>query len=817
MICAFFELPYQRQVKKIYTVKFEHLLEQMEHLCKTNGGEFFFHSNRYYFYFSSTALAYEFSCVRFLFLVKNILEQNTSMLESYRIIMESMDDDARETEIESIFDEKRNLVLPENNFYITKKAYDDFSDYLQVENTDGSIFTVTDFSIFEHMEEDNDTEETHASIVLHKNNSFYRSMYNFILQNPIQDEDIKYLTKDEKLSFAEVQHSLRYLEKHRFEKDLPEYFVDAFFLYASLYFKIYKKKHKGNLPIIYSGDLRNETLNAEIDKILQIIPDAEVQELSKKLPSTLEINSNMLNLVFLITLFSDYLFIDELTEFFVSVNRSPDFFTDVCNWLYRRGIIFEKNNIYAHSTHLHDFIQSKIGSKAFELYDRLSAFLVEKYKAGEIAPSSEFVEIIKTLNYTKTDEIVLSVFLHTALSHEIIEANLDKKYGNAIFLRGLKYYQSALKLFENFSDTKALQEIKRAIEEFKYNRFLVGEYKSMVFWGNLSLRQAHLNDAVNYFSYALEIAAKLRDAEFLCEVLFNLCTVYFLKNDFTPALNTIKKLDSAIEKNFAQNWKVKSLFIKARVFIQLGEYSTAEKIFNSAIDFAQQYFPDFVPVCEIWHSLTLSFLGRSIEAQKTFDKYLEVNFDASLFFLESFFTNPVLKDECRRIFSEDVSELSVEKLLNISISRVEKSAKAVSGFSFAEDRMLTAVNELSTAEKMLQMFLLYYRGKLLMLDMFNPENKKLLSGILEQMTNLANEANNEKNIYAQWFFYFCYDISSKLNGESYSEAISYLSKSFKLLQGQVMLIDDNDARDKYMQKNFWNGKILTSAKSQQLL
>ena len=104
-----------------------------------------------------------------------------------------------------------------------------------------------------------------------------------------------------------------------------------------------------------------------------------------------------------------------------------------------------------------------------------------------------------------------------------------------------------------------------------------------------------------------------------------------------------------------------------------------------------------------------------------------------------------------------------------------------------------------------------------MLNMFDPENKTKLEETLKKMNNIAGEAATEKNIYAHWFFYFCYDVSVKLNGEHSSEAISYLGKSFKLLQSRVMLTNENEVRDKYMKKNFWNAKILDAAKKQKLL
>lgn len=819
MICVFLELPFQRQVKKIYKDKFSDVLSKIEQACTSNGGSFFIQANKYYFYFHSKILAHEFSSIRFLFLVQELFNEKLFFVESFKLLVDKTPDNFDEIEIENNFDKIRNILINENLFYVTQNLYKTFTDYVKLENTSESISKILEFTIFENIKKQASEKKHTPSLVLHKKDSFFWILYNFILQNPISDTDLKYLTNDEKFSFHQVEASLDFFKKHRFENNLPEYFVDAFLLYVSIYFKIYNKLNEDKLPVIFSGDLRNEQLNTELQKILSVIPDAEVRELPKKIPNISKIPEDMLSLIFLTTIFSRYLFIDELSTFFTSLNKSPDFFSDICAWLYTNEIVFEPNNLYAHSTNLGDFIENKIGTKTQELYDKLSSFLVYAYKAGEIAPSNEFVSIIRSMNYTNTDSILLSVFLHTASGEKMIETDIEDSFKNTSFFEGLTHYQKALKFFEVFSNEKSLHEIKLAITDFKYKRFHVGEYKCMLFLGNAYLRQSDLNDAINYFSYALDIANKLNDSEFLCEVIFNLGVTYFLKNDLSLALTNFKNLYETIEKNFMQDWKVKTLFMTGRVYSQMGEYKKAEEFFTRAGNFASQYFVDLLPVCEIWEALMLSYQAQNTEAQKIFIKYLDTNFDAIVLFLISFFTNPILTDEAEKILPFDISEFSHEELLYNLKNKIENPPNNKSGFSFAEDLLSKTKDSLTTAEKFFQIFLLYYRARVLIADLLPNENKDKgnIENILKQMIILANEATNEKNIYAHWYFYFCADISAKLNGENSSEPISLLGKSFKLLQSRVIMTSENEVRDKYMTKNYWNAKILDVAKKQKLL
>lgn len=816
MICVFFELPYQRQIKKIYKTRFDLFQQRLKDCCQKNGGSVLQKSNKYFFCFSSQILAYEFSSVRFLFLIKKLLDSFLDKIESYKLIVEIISDTCDEIDIENIFDQNRNLILDENSFYITNIAYNNLKDYIKIETTEKSIFKIIDFLVVES-EQEKTVEQNNASIVLHANTNFYWAIYNFILQNPITDRDLKYLTEKEQVSFDEVKNSLAFLRKHRFEKSFPEYFVDAFLLYGSLYFKIYKQKNQGRLPVIYSGDLRNEVLNNEVKKIQSIIPDASVKELSKKLPSTLEINENMLSLIFLITLFSDYLFVDEITDFFISENKTKEFFYDLCDWLYTKKIIFEKRNLYAHSTHLQSFIKSKITNKIKKLYKRLADFLILKYENGEVSACEEFVEILQSLDEGNTKKIIFEVLFHKASNEKISAIDFNSEYGKADLLQGFKHYQKALKFFSEYDYKKSLHEIKAAIDEFKFNKFVVGEYKAMIFWGELNLRRLQFNDATNYFNYAVEIAHRLKDSSFLCDALFKLCVVYFLKNDLTFALRTVKKLYTAIENNFMLSWNIKVFFIEGRIYAKLGEYKKAEILFQKSLNFSNRYFEQFVPICDIWSGLMICLQGDIDTARKIFIEYIDDNFDASLFYIWSFFTEMISKDESDKIFFENVKDFSVEKVLDIVKGKVFNSEKNISGFSIAEDFILPKNYTLSTVEKLFEMFLLYYRGKVLAVNLFNSENKKHLKNIIEKMTNISNDSNNNKNTYAHWFYYFCYDLSSRLSGEYSSEAISLLSKSFKILQGQVMVITENETRDKYMQNNFWNTKILFASKLQKLL
>lgn len=815
MISIFFELPYQRQLKKLYTTKFTDIIDELVQQCETNGGTAFNQNNQYYFCFSTHTLAFEFSSVRFLNLINNLLQQNLNYIESFYCIIDSVPDNFSQSEIEDHFYRAKSLLLPENTFYVTERIAESLSDYVKLDEQQKNMYRITDFTLFNTIKISGNAAETPEAIVLHKNDTFFWSVYNFMLQHPIAEDTLKILSEDELFSYRQVINCSGYFRRHRFEKDLPEYFVDAFFLLASIYFKLYLYQHNGKAPIIYSGDLRNEALNNEIEKILNIIPTAEVKELSKKLPEISKIHDDMLSLIFLTTIFSNYLFDDEFSQFFMSMNKSSQFFTDVYAYLYKYNVIFEQNNLYAHSTHLADFIESKLGTKIQNLYPLLSEFILEKYRQGEIAPSAELISVLESLSYKKIDDIVLAVVLGSN------QNSLDNKTRDLFhqqgFAAGLGYYDDAEKAFEVFDYETVLHKIKQAMSEFKYGHSLVGEYKSLFFLSRLSLRQFQINDAINYFTYTLELATKIGNAGFSSEVLLNLSVANFLKNDLSSALNNLDKLDETIEANFLLDWKVKSLFMRGRILFQMGDYKLAEKNFSAAMNLSQQYFGESFPVCQAWYARAISFLGRESEAKKILKANCDKTIDAPLFYLELLFTEPILHDETAEIFERTVSPDDIDHITDFTHTMLADDEKILSGFTFIEDETKDSNDKMLTADSLLKIFFLYYRCKVLQLNLLHSTNSATVTKILQRMIALSNAATAEKNIYSHWYFYFCYDVSSKINGENSPESISYLSKSFKLLQSKVIPTTENKVRDKFMNDNFWNNKILIAAKQQKLL
>ena len=123
------------------------------------------------------------------------------------------------------------------------------------------------------------------------------------------------------------------MKKHRFLKQYPQYFIDAFLLNAGIWLKTYINcKHDKKNITVYIDNANDEKNRGEAKKILTACSEIEIKELSSKLPSTYNIPEDLLELAYLILSASKYFFYDEFTEFLLSLNKAPSFFSDVYNW-----------------------------------------------------------------------------------------------------------------------------------------------------------------------------------------------------------------------------------------------------------------------------------------------------------------------------------------------------------------------------------------------------------------------------------------------------------------------------------------------------
>ena len=472
------------------------------------------------------------------------------------------------------------------------------------------------------------------------------------------------------------------------------------------------------------------------------------------------------------------------------------------------GIILVENNIYAVSYGLLEIIERRINFSKNMIDSNITEYLWSKYKNGILNANSEAEKIFDSLNFKCKPDFSLASIFHN-YSDSSIEGLDLKKYKNEIFYDALKYYQNSIIANTDDNTSKSYAYLKTTIGFFQENKLESGEYRAFSLLAFFNLTENKISDAITYFSYALDNAEHSHDTSFICDALFNISIVYFLQNNLKQSMSFLDRLASAIDEYFEQDWKIPYLFIKGRIYLQIGEFNKAAESFKTASDFAELYFEKLEPLCKSWYARSLIYMGQIKNGQELLMKYIDYTDDAFLFLLESFLLYPILKNDFEKM-DLDISSIYTE----YNNPGLREFQNLTSGFSIAEDLVWSNIYNMSIGKKIFDAFYTYYNCKINFSQMYDVN---ICKSFLSDLETLAVESLYQNDPYSSLYLYLCYDLSVKLYGESSSQTIAYLSKAFKAMQKNVLAIGENDIRDKYMQNNLWNSKLFKVAKNQKLI
>ncbi len=810
MFYIFLELPYERQLKRIDNNCVEKFKSDFEQECIANGASFFSSQSCLVCAIADDVLASYFSVSRFLFKLNGIMEKYYDRIREVRCVVKYYTEEKRQSEFSYLFFEFKKMIIPEYGIFIFEDALGKLEKYLSFKELKGGLFTISDFPFFNKISKNenavNENLDT-AQIIVHKNDNYFWSLYNFILLNPLSEKELAKLSENDKKILNETKSSFVFLKKYRFTKEMPQYFIDAFLSYCGVYLKAFNKYKNKSIEILVDN-INDERNFSEAEKILLANKTAMIHNLDADMPSVYSIPEDLLELVYIILLSGKYCFHDELSEFLSSLNKSDDFFDDVYEWMHSVGLILFKNNICAICYGLIEIIERRIAKnkKNIELY--IAEFLWQKYKKGELSSCTETETVFNSLNFElKPEFFVGSIF--NKFSDSLMEGVDLKKYKNQSFYESLKYYQQALIPQSGGSINKAYPLAKTALTIFQDSKFIHAEYRALSLIASFNLSQNKCSDALTYFLYCLDNAEQSKDSNLICEALFNTSVAYFLDNNLKQSMVFLKKLANTISTSFEQRWRIPCLFMQGKIYLQIGEFETAQEIFSRAADFAELYFENLIPVCRVWEARALMYNDESKKASKILYKYIDDTDDALLFLLESYLLAPVLK--------KDFAELDID-LENIYTDYADNGFNELknikSGFSFAEDLIWYKIYDEPVGKKLFMAFYNYYNFRI---NFSKNDEQDICKKYLDELEVLAMDSLYQKDIFSSLYLFLCYDLYSISQGETTSSATAYLSKSFKAMQKNVLSLGENDIRDKYMRKNLWNKKLFEVAKAHKLI
>ena len=795
MLCIYFEIPYERQLVRIAPLEIQTILNTVTDMAVSNGAASFKMPYASVYRFSDNEAAPVFSANLFLRFLAETVRTHKDRIMDYRVIIDCCGESDADDLVADHFTAYQNRLLPSRSFFASAAAERLLQSYINFEYTPRyGLYSCANFIVPKTHPAAEGAKQSYRLYLLDGVN-WVQALYHFMLMHPVSEQDLaEQLSDEEKKRYDAHAHAIAYFRKHRFCTVYPRYFIDAFVCCIQLYFRIFTNLHAAaEITLFYSKEHAEAAAH-----IVELIPSihSAVQEDAPFNPDT--VPADFMQLAYLTVYAAQFIFTDEIAEFFASLHKNTGFVASLYEWLYATGIIEEKENIHALNTRAAAVLAQQPDRETADMKRLIAAFLWGKYTTGQLSPDEQLKDIFENLRFQPEERFLLHYFFHKYRDTELAQADI-KPFKSARFFSSLDAYQKALKANRHDHSTEAAYAVKTAVSALQQPSFPAGEYHALFRIACMHLSQNKIEDAVTYFQYALDSAETLNDGEWICETLLRLGISYFVQNNLHEAQHTFARLHEALTDHFEQPQHIPYLFMQGRIALQLGDYGTAELRFEEAAHAAQAYFQVWEPLCRIWYARARAHRGQTDAARQILAEYRGSYPDAQIFFIESYLLepySPALQSD---------APLPAEPLPSAA-------APYQSGFILAEERVWSSLYDKPVREVCYAAFNSYYRFRIALAAADNAAQT-----YLNTLEETAREALRYRDIAAPLYAYLCYDAFLLKDGSDSDAANGYLSRSFKAFQNCMENMTENTIRDKFIFRNVWNAKLYAAAQQNKLI
>lgn len=814
MLAIYTEIFYYRQMMRLSPEKIHSFVDRVKTAAERNGAYFFSHGTALVCCFKENKIGYVFSAVEFLKTLAHLLDEHMPLggnFYEHCVIIDEFFSIINEDEVSAYFDKFKKQILPDEGLFAAENATKILSPYIKFTyQPEFNLYQCSSFVSFSQPDViDNPDRYSSPVLVLHTKRHYFWAIYNFIKAHPLSPEQLKKLTDNEKEIYDRTAAVWKFISTHRFQTNYPQYIIDAATDYARLYFRLYNDSNEKREPVsIFIEDTQNNKLMSIAKDVVAVSLSSCIYDLPAGIRSVKDMPYDLLELTYMVLQILDYVFIDELPEFFAFLGNDPDFLPKFFKQLHQLGILAISDNPYSFSNKTFALIREAVLETRKKLDFLCGEFFGKKYHRNELITEFELLAVLETFGYPYDDRASIESFFRSYSDAEIIDLDISE-FTHLQLYPLIKNYQTALVAAAHNSFSEMLRLIKQLVGSFQSRSFFVGEYRALLLLGGQGLSKNRTDDSLTYFGYALANATQLHDSQLICEALTCIGITHFLRNDITTAQDIFDQLHQEIEQSFELQWYIPCLFMQGRLALKIGEYTKAGRFFSQAKRIAKQYFPDWFPICEIWEGRTLTHAGKIMQGQSLIKPYYSQYPDAALFFLESLLLSPIIRDD---FFEEIMYPQSSRQRKAFSLLPVFTQIETA--FSFTEDLIWGHCYQQPYTHLMFNAFLSYYRFKTTYTKNYKAEDVQEHITVLERITNSALMS---QDICGSVYGYFCYDISVCMNGANAPESLTHLSRAFKALQIHTENIFANKIRDKFMQGNVWNKKLLAAARENKFI
>ncbi len=343
-------------------------------------------------------------------------------------------------------------------------------------------------------------------------------------------------------------------------------------------------------------------------------------------------------------------------------------------------------------------------------------------------------------------------------------------------------------------------EIKAAAEKVKAAILLIqdrpdkrGLARAYRLFALVSIAGQRLNDAIDYLTFALEIAEQTEDREELALVAYYFASVQFLHGNLAKAERLVRQAYAAADSAGMETWAWRARFFEARLRLETGRYREArgllEEIHNSGP-------PEAEALSAAWMRRTLALDPGAAPAQGE-----PAAVDEALFKVESAF----LAQDYPLAAELADQALAVDYAPKFTILEQPDWS---SGFSQCE---LLLFPERDFCRRLLGC----YRS-LAVSRVAGQKTAAMDDAVRGVQRIVKDERIPESDPYDAFYAYAYYEVLQKAGATELDKGTA-LSIAFKKLQRRASRIDDTETKRSYLFLNHWHAALSAAAKQHNLI
>ncbi len=340
---------------------------------------------------------------------------------------------------------------------------------------------------------------------------------------------------------------------------------------------------------------------------------------------------------------------------------------------------------------------------------------------------------------------------------------------------------------------------KRALMQYQGLEDVLGERRATVELGAVLLAESKVEEALEYLSFAESSAGQGPVVEDLRAGALKGAAL-FLQGNLSRAAVVTEAARVLAQALGRREWELFLTFLQARLSFELGEYQSAAEQFQGCLVLERLYRTErAVPVLYAWLARSFAYAGAADTAVHMLQE-LPRRWEGELFLAEALSRRgeyrPALEAVGRAMEAAPAAA-------SLSPEQVDWS----NGFAGVEGRCTALHRDGALAVRLLQAFQAYLWG---------------LIGAGERGVEQLHAITRGGSVpledpYQGLYHYFYASTLPEIRQGETDDSLTVLNKALKLTQQRASHIEDSTVRYHYLNRNFWNARLLEEARKRRLM